>query len=237
MNNKYVFVADIDGDIDDIIVIEWLYRKNFLNCVIMDGQSRNSKLEEYISNLSIKFNKDIPYGTKVMFCGGALTKIAEYLKNGNYLDSLIMNGGFAGSNIVPIEEQLPKFKNKKEVRTYNFNLDIEATEYVLSSKNVNSIYLISKNVCHSKKNTLEGIFNFGFDWITKNYKIHKDKRLHDLLMVIEGINLLTNTNNMLKYKKVIPYVIKSDGVNNNMAKWGSIPAKNSNIFISIGWKE
>ena len=102
-DKKYVFIADIDGDIDDIVAIEYLYRGNMLECVVMDGKSRNGALEGYVSNLPARFSYDIPPETKVLFCGGALTKVAKFLNDGNSLDTLIMNGGFAGVNIVPEE--------------------------------------------------------------------------------------------------------------------------------------
>ena len=44
-----------------------------------------------------------------------------------------MNGGFAGNNIVPEKDVLPKFKGKKTMRTFNFNSDVIATDKVLRS--------------------------------------------------------------------------------------------------------
>ena len=235
---KYVFVADIDGDIDDIIAIEWLHREDLLECVVMDGQSRNSSLEAYVSNLPARFSHEIPNGTKIVLCGGSLTKVADYLKSGNTLELLIMNGGFAGTNLVDPKDELPKFKNKKEVRTYNFNLDLPATNYVLTSKDIGAIYLISKNVCHHIKNTLSGIYNgFKYDWIYNRYRIRDDKRLHDLLMSQEGVKIINGdiSSALLSYKQVKPYYVKNDNDPDNMAKWGSELNDFSNIFITVGW--
>jgi len=146
---KYIFVADIDGDIDDIIAIEYLHRNDLLDCVVLDGQSRNDSLENYVSNLPARFSYEIPLDTKILFCGGALTKISKFIDDGGELDWLIMNGGFAGDNIVPADKQLTKFKGKTHVRTYNFNLDVVAARNVLSTNKIKNIVLVSKNVCHA----------------------------------------------------------------------------------------
>lgn len=232
MTNKFVFVADIDGDIDDIVAIEYLHRNGLLQCVVMDGQSRNSALEGYVTNLSARFSYDIPDNTKIIFCGGALTKVAQYLKEGHSLDYLIMNGGFAGSNIVPINQQLDKFKNKTQVRTYNFNLDVASAKYVLESDKVQQIVLISKNVCHSYLNTISYMHSTDKDWILNHYKLSETKRLHDLLMVQEGLNIIFNFPTKLKYERVD--MTRSSEGNNNMVKWGSKLNPQSNIQISVG---
>ena len=56
-------------------------------------------------------------------------------------------------NCVLEEDELPKFKGKKYVPTYNFNSDIKSALKVLNSERVHDIKLVSKNVCHSPRNT------------------------------------------------------------------------------------
>lgn len=233
--NKYIFVADIAGDIDDAITIEWMHRNGYLDCVVLDGKSRNKQLEQYFNNMSVTFVTDIPEGTKILFCGGALTKIAEYVSNGNELDWLIVNGGFVGANIVPPDKQLQKFKNKNQVRTYNLNLDVDAAKYILTSNSlIKNIVMVSKNVCHSDKNTISDMHACDKPWIDNSYGIFETKRLHDLLMVKEGINIiLGNINSLkLKYERVDMTCTTPEDEDPNMTKWGSVLNPNSKIQIS-----
>ena len=135
MKTKVAYIADIDQDIDDIIAIEYLLKYDVLSYIVCDPdpitEEGKQKLNKLILKGAVKFPK-IQLGTKIVFCGGALTKVAEFLEAGNTLDTLVMNGGFVGNNIIVAEEQLPKFKYKEFVRTYNFNMDIESTKKVLS---------------------------------------------------------------------------------------------------------
>ena len=234
---KYIFVADIDGDIDDIIAIEYLHRNDLLDCVVLDGQSRNDSLENYVSNLPARFSYEIPLDTKILFCGGALTKISKFIDDGGELDWLIMNGGFAGDNIVPADKQLTKFKGKTHVRTYNFNLDVVAARNVLSTNKIKNIVLVSKNVCHAQQNTTQDIHVHDKDWIEEKYKLSDTKRLHDLLMVKEGIAILDNKPVLLNYAFVsLQEVEPNIGQDLSYTKWGSILNSTSNIRISVWYK-
>ena len=107
LKNKIVFVADIDNDIDDAIAIEYLQRNGFLKCAVLDGMSNNEEREKKLLDLGVVFKKEIPPDTSIVFCGGALTKVAEFVKN-NILYILVANGGFAGADVVPVEHQLDK---------------------------------------------------------------------------------------------------------------------------------
>lgn len=158
MANKYIYVGDIDADIDDLVAIEYMKHVDRLGAVVLDGHSRNESREHTIDRLRIPVLSFIPVGTSVVFCGGALTKVAEYLKSGNSLDLLVVNGGFAGDNLVPRINRLQKFSGKNTVRTFNFNLDIEAADYVLTYGDIKKIVMVSKNVCHSELNTLEHLY-------------------------------------------------------------------------------
>lgn len=145
-----IFVANIKDDIDDLIAIEYLYNTCLLKGVVLDGKSIDKERIQYLKDLGIKFYDVIPENTKIICCGGALTKVNDYVKN-NHLDLLVANGGFAGTNVVSKENELKKFKNKISVRTYNFNLDVQSALDVLESKNIGNVYLVSKNVCHHEK--------------------------------------------------------------------------------------
>jgi len=89
-----------------------------------------------------------------VFVGGTLTEVAHYLAR-HKIACFVMNGGFVGDGIM--QKPLDKFKGKQVYKTFNFNCDVMATDSVLKSKNIGNIVLVGKNVCHSAKNTLNGI--------------------------------------------------------------------------------
>lgn len=230
MKKKVVFVADIADDIDDLIAIEFLARNEMLECLVLDGKSNNPERENKLKNLGVIFKDEIPEGTDIIFCGGALTKIAKFVRN-NKLELLVANGGFAGSNIVERDYILEKFRNKEKVRTYNFNLDLNSTIEVLESTNIKEVILVSKNVCHNLKNTKNIIHN---DKFLDDYELRDSKCLHDLLMVKEGVSYINNEPMFCDYKKV--NLIKERKSIDNMTLWGSELNSNSNIKISINFK-
>jgi len=229
MNKEIVFVADIANDIDDVIAIEFLALANMLKCVVLDGKSRDLVREKELEKIGVTFKEEIPENTKILFCGGALTKISKFVET-NEIDLLVVNGGFAGINIVKKENVLNKFKNKEKVRTYNFNMDIDSALNALSSKNIKEIILVSKNVCHSELNCVGEIHNNTF---LAKYSLNKEKRLHDLLMVKEGVNYILNEKMYCTYENVIPVCERK--FPDNMSVWGSELNENSNIKISVAF--
>lgn len=60
----------------------------------------------------------------------------------------VAQGGFAGEGVVPAEWQLEKFKGMKASPTYNFNGDPKGAMAALTSRQILSKRLVSKNVCH-----------------------------------------------------------------------------------------
>lgn len=226
LKNKIVFVADIADDIDDVIAVEFLARNGYLNCLVLDGKSNDLEREKRLSDIGVVTQSNIPEDTKIIFCGGALTKVAAFIKN-NKLDLLVMNGGFAGADVVPKEKQLEKFKGRKKIRTYNFNMDVDAALNVLSSENINKIVLVSKNVCHDEFNTCPTLHK---DEFLNDYNIDPGKRLHDLLMAKEGISILTEKPTICIYKNVD--VNCERNIVGNMSKWGSSLNETSKILIS-----
>lgn len=180
--------------------------------------------------MGIVFKDSIPKGTHVVFCGGALTKVNEYLKD-NYLELLVANGGFVGCNIIEPDDILIKFKNIKRIRTYNFNLDVNSAISVLNNENIDEVILVSKNVCHSAINVF-GVLHQ--DEFLSNYNLPTDKRLHDLLMVKEGCNYMAKNEMICKYLPIIP--ICDINEIENMSLWRSAYSKDSRIKISTGFK-
>ena len=223
---KIVYLAELDGDVDDVVAVEYLYNKNTLKCIVCDpipttkvGKIRQSNFEK----MGIEVYFKIPEGTEIVFCGGALTSLAEYLEK-NKISTLVMNGGFVGDNIVPKEDRLEKFDGKKTIRTFNFNCDVYSTDKVLKSSTdkIEKIILVGKNVCHSIKNTPTGIWNDKeSSKIFAKYRV-KDKKLqHDMLMCHEGLCLLKMIDEKAycEFEELYPY---NEGLEGNITKWGSI---------------
>ena len=112
---KIVYLGELDGDADDAFAVEYLYNKNVLKCIVGDpkpttkvGKISQSNFEK----LWIEVYFKIPERTDIIFCGRALTSLAEYLEK-NKISTLVMNGGFVGDNIIPKEDRLAKFDWKK----------------------------------------------------------------------------------------------------------------------------
>jgi hypothetical protein len=176
--NQIVYSAELDGDVDDIIAIEYLYNNYALKCVVCDPKPSTEigKIrEEKLKKLDIEINYNFPEDTNIVFCGGALTTLSKFIEN-HKISILVMNGGFVGDNIVPKEHVLKKFEGLKTCRTFNFNCDINATDKILKSseEKIGKIILVGKNVCHSEKNTPNFIWNYKeYDNLFKKYKVRK----------------------------------------------------------------
>lgn len=221
-----VYVAELDADVDDVIAAEYLNNRGVLRCVVLDplpktqiGKDRQKALEK----LGIDIETKLPNNCKYVFCGGALTSIAQYIKT-RHIDCLVMNGGFVGSNIVNSKDELEKFKGKETVRTFNFNCDIEATDRVLksSSRQIGKIVLVGKNVCHSELNTESGFWKADeYKKLFKKYNVKPGKKQHDMLACHEGLAMLGIegvTVPWCTFLEVYPY---NEGLKGNMTKWGS----------------
>ena len=96
------------------------------------------------------------------------------------------------------------------MRIFNFNSDVIAADKVLrsTSEHINKIILVGKNVCQSKQNTSEGIWNYEeFDYLFNKYRVKENKCLHDLLMCHEGLCLLEliDEEPYCEFEEVFPY--------------------------------
>lgn len=235
MKREVVYIAELDADVDDVIAAEYLHNKGVLKEVVCDPypttrQGKNRK--EQLEILGIKVSNKMPPTAKYVFVGGALTELSRYLVN-HKIECLVMNGGFVGCNIV--KHPLDKFEGKQVVRTFNFNCDVNATDSVLKSKNIENIILVGKNVCHDRKNTLLGIWN-SEKTILNKYHSRDDKRQHDMLACREGLVLLglLDEKPYLEYKIVHPY---NTGLKGNMTEWGSAFDKSlyRSVLAAINW--
>lgn len=223
MQKEVVYIAELDADVDDVIAAEYLYHKGVLKCVVCDPKPKTAEgiaRETALKQRGIDVVYKMPAIAKYVFCGGALTELSRYLIH-HQIDTLVMNGGFAGANVVPEEAVLDKFAGKNAIRTFNFNCDITATDNVLKNKNLSRIILVGKNVCHSAKNTADGIWSDDFTKeLLEKYHVKSDKRQHDMLACHEGLALLSLTDDkpFCVFKSLYPYNM---GLKGNMTLWGS----------------
>lgn len=172
--------------------------------------------------------KTATFENKIVFCGGSLFTLSEILKSNT--DSVIdayIQGGYASASIVGSENVLKKFKKREKVPTWNLNLDLVASDYVMNCNNVNC-HFISKNVCHDSfvglddLNNYDCVFNNVFREYLKDSK-YKNKCLHDLLAFFSIFN-----DDIVKFTNVDLFRTED-----NIPKWFSIKNPNSNKKISI----
>jgi inosine-uridine nucleoside N-ribohydrolase len=91
--------------------------------------------------------------TTMLCCGpmrnlGKAIQVAEETHSDFILGKLVIQGGFAGRNIVPECVALDKFKDKEMVPSWNLDGALKDTLRVLQSPRCSEIRLVSKNVCH-----------------------------------------------------------------------------------------
>lgn len=250
-NKQIVYIAELDQDVDDVIAAEYLHSKNVLKCIVCDPRPSSKEgidREKSLRALGIEVRYKMPPVAKYVFVGGALTLVSEYIKM-HSIDTLVMNGGFAGTNVVNSTNELNKFKGKKYVRTFNFNCDVKATDSVLrsSKRQIGSIMLIGKNVCHDERNTPMGIWSDDeYKEIFDKYRVKPAKLQHDMLACHEGLVNLTDSdkidvdidNSYCKYDKLYPCT--ESGLAGSMTKWGSTKNTDESTYrecvVAVGYK-
>ncbi len=235
MDKKIVYVAELDADVDDYIAAIYLYRMNVLDCIVLDPVPKtiegNNRVK-ILRNMGISVQKTFPKNTEYVFVGGALTSLSNWIQN-HKIKVLCMNGGFVGCNIV--KNPLKKFTGKEFCRTFNFNMDIRATEKILKSNNIEEIMLVGKNVCHDLKNTKLGIWKD--EQILEEFSIKDEKRMHDLLACYEGLVEygFINGEKYCLYKNLYPC---NNGMNGIYTEWGSCETKTNYRIckMAVGYK-
>ena len=231
-NEKVVYITELDADVDDVIAVEYLYNLGLLDYVVLDPipvEDIGKQRLEMLKSMGIKVSEHLEKENSNVFCGGQLTEIARCLREGGTIENLVLQGGFVGSNMVPFDKQLRKFKDKEVVRTFNFNCDVVSTDYVMKTtvEQVKSIYCIGKNVCHSPINSDGTLWKARkYRDLFKKYNVREGKLQHDMLACHEGIVLLGLGKNLgvtvpfCNYLVVKPF---NTGLNGNKTLWGSKP--------------
>lgn len=218
---------ELDNDVDDFVAYKYLEAKNAVDYVVLspepytpEGKARKKEIHKPIFN-------DFVAGTTLIYNGGSFTKIAKFVDIYR-LEFVVANGGFVGSNLEP--NPLKKFKGKREVRTFNFNIDRDAAHKVLCSKNIGKVILTGKNVCHDPRNVCGGDWWAGdslLETICAKYNVREGKLQHDLLAFVQGLRFATGNTTMFDYVPVKPYMVAGDA-------WGSEFNSESSVYAAVG---
>ncbi len=198
-----------------------------------NGKDIHPSLMELISdteNITHQHISFLDYNTCLngftVFNGGSLTTLSILIKKfGVEAFNATIQGGFASYEIVESEHLLKKFKKREKVPTWNLNLDLKATDYVLES-GIQATF-VSKNICHNSFISLDDINNhntFFYEVAEAYFKDNKypSKCMHDLLA------FLTIANDFVGFKPVS--ILRTD---DERPKFWSIERDESNIKISV----
>jgi pyrimidine-specific ribonucleoside hydrolase len=163
----------------------------------------------------------------VVLTGGPLGNIKQAIEEYKIeLDTIVMQGGFAGDNVVAPEDRLEKFAGKTTCPTFNFNGNPSAANLALSYEGFRKRYLVSKNVCHSVLYDKELHKQFrGHPVIRELMDVYLErhptgKLLHDPLAACCAVN-----RNICSFKEVEMY--------RERGEWGCHEKPGSNTFISV----
>jgi hypothetical protein len=213
---KLIISGDITNYDNDKNIHKSLYEYND----IINDKTLYIKLNDFL-------NKNIIDKNLIVFCGGSLYTLSKLIEKEPYIKAFIQ-GGYAGSNIIPNEIALKKFRKRESVPTWNLNLDLSSTNYVLKNHKSN-LHFISKNICH-KSNVTETILkknNSLFENVLLNYYSlmdlkYRNKPMHDLLAFLA----IENKNKLIEFKEVELSHNKEE-----IPKWRSEFKTNTGIYI------
>ena len=166
-------------------------------------------------------------------CGASLGNIANVLDSLTNINNIVVQGGFAGDNIMPPELILEKFKGKITCPTFNLNGDVPAALKVVSTELIKNKTFVSKNVCHGVvyNNEMHDFIrkfkdrNLGLNLLFQGMDFYlsrnsNGKAFHDPLAACVAIN-----NDVCSFENVDLYRSKGE--------WGANLSHLSNIKISI----
>ncbi|MFO0594828.1 MAG: nucleoside hydrolase [Myxococcaceae bacterium] len=168
--------------------------------------------------------------------GAALKNLGAALKlDGFSLDRLVVQGGFAGDGVVPVEKQLEKFRGRVTCPTFNLNGDPKSALAAIASKAITKKRFVSKNVCHgvvydeamherfgplrTKSRSLELIYKGMSHYLRKGH----GKAFHDPLAACCAID-----ESIATWAEVDLYRAAN-------GEWGSKLAPGSGVNIIVGY--
>lgn len=173
------------------------------------------------------------YNDLTIVCGAALGNIGNLLDKDVVINKIVIQGGFAGDNIVPEDFRLDKFKGKITCATFNLNGDVNAALKVLASTKILERRCVSKNVCHGVVYDLEmhkflepyKNNNLGLNLMFNGMEVYLNNRpsgkaFHDPLAACVAID-----NSICDFKHVELY--------RERGEWGSRYSDIPNTYISV----
>ena len=172
------------------------------------------------------------YPDLVIVCGAPLGNIGRLLDRDVFIQKIVVQGGFAGDNIMPENLILDKFKGKTTCPTFNLNGDKISALKLLNSNKIQNKFFVSKNVCHGvcydivmhefiKSHCNNLGLKMIFDGMSKYLnKKSNGKLFHDPLAACIAIN-----PDICIFEKVELY--------NSKGEWGSRISDKLNCQISI----
>jgi len=171
------------------------------------------------------------YPNLTVITGGPLKNVRSCVeKYALNLSEIVVQGGFAGDNVVAEEDRLDKFKGKTTCPTFNLNGDIPGAKLIIAYSGIGKKYFVSKNVCHgvvyndefhkklradrNKKQSNKIIWDIMDKYPTKG------KMLHDPLAAACLID-----RSVCQFTEVEIYREKGE--------WGSVMKPGTNTYISV----
>ncbi|HUU88461.1 MAG TPA: nucleoside hydrolase [Candidatus Glassbacteria bacterium] len=149
------------------------------------------------------------------------------------IDTWVAQGGFAGCDIIPEEQQLEKFRGKKTCATFNLGGNKKASLALVNYGGIKNKFFVSKDICHSMiydQEMHERIApfrhnNVGIKMIYEGMSVYlnkksEGKKFHDPLAACVAID-----RSICKFKEVELYRHKGE--------WGSRESGNPNANISV----
>lgn len=207
-------VIDITECDDNIIMLEFLILQKLIDYIVFDPSpdlSISDVKQRYdkIKTFKMPIREMVLPRTRIVFNGGALTKVADHLERG---------GNFEWLFCAP---------------SPTLNIDAFSSQYVLDHHEyaIRSIILISDNLCHTAYSSRQHLFSgTTYDFIDK-YGIDESQPLPALLMATEAQRFIGGKDVRLMYKRARVHV--QEGPLGKKPQWGATLDEESNVQIAI----
>jgi len=212
------------------------YDKNCVSSFHYKWLGKIDKIKPDGQGVEILLDAKHKYDDLVVLSGAPLGCIHDFLELGGTLNELVVQGGFAGDNIMEPDKVIEKFKGKITCPTYNLGGDKKAALYITQDRDkIKKQYYCSKNVCHGvcyNKELHEYVSMFitsnpGIKLMYDGMSIYLEEKpngklFHDPLAAAVAIN-----KSVCTFKPVRLYYHKGE--------WGCILDEQSNHFISVDY--
>lgn len=172
------------------------------------------------------------YPDVTIVCGAPLGNLGALIDvEGIKINKVVIQGGFAGDNVMEPWKILEKFKGRITCPTFNLNGDVKSSLKILDTDKIDKKYFVSKNICHGvvyDKDLHEWCKKYqgkskGLDLLIEGMEYYlsykSGKIFHDPLAACAAIN-----EQVCVFTPVVLFREKGE--------WGSKISNSSNTFIS-----